>query len=61
MKDYEDELESRKTALFSGLGGCLLELGIGTGPNLRYYDPQRVSLCIGIDPNTFMARDPAET
>lgn len=29
-------------------------MGIGTGPNLRYYDPGRVSTITGIDPNPFM-------
>lgn len=30
--------------------GRVLELGIGTGLNLGFYDPQRVSTVIGVDP-----------
>ena len=31
--------------------GTVLEIGIGTGLNLRYYDPGRVDRVIGLDPS----------
>ncbi|TQD92326.1 hypothetical protein C1H46_022124 [Malus baccata] len=40
MKSYEDEIAGYKAELFAELKGKaeqVLEIGIGTGPNLRYY------------------------
>ncbi len=38
--------------MFSGLSGSVLEIGPGTGANLKYY-PKNISL-IGLEPNPFM-------
>ena len=43
--------------------GRVLEIGIGSGHNFRYYDPGRVSAVVGVDPAgdmTTKARDRAE-
>ena len=45
-------LEARREDLLSGLSGTLVELGSGTGPNLRYL-PHDVRL-VAIEPNPFM-------
>lgn len=34
--------------------GRVLEIGIGTGLNLSFYDPQRVDLVVGVDPSADM-------
>ena len=49
---YEAEMSDRKRGLFADLHGNILEIGPGTGPNLRYY-PRDVRW-IGIEPNTYM-------
>ena len=49
---YEAEMSDRKRKLFADLHGNILEIGPGTGPNLRYY-PRDVRW-IGIEPNTCM-------
>lgn len=68
MKEYEDTIRLVKEDLFSDLRSHLeeasaglptnqkasvLEIGIGTGPNLQYYDPQ-VTKIEGVDPNEYM-------
>lgn len=49
---YEAEISDRKQDLFADLHGNVLEIGPGTGPNLRYY-PSDIHW-IGIEPNPFM-------
>lgn len=49
---YQAFVEGRKTDLLQGLEGTLVEIGSGTGPNLRYLPPGlRV---VGVEPNPFM-------
>ena len=45
-------LEARKKDLLSGLSGRVVELGSGTGPNLRYL-PDDVQI-VAVEPNPFM-------
>ena len=46
MQDYEHEIAACKRRLFAELFQSdiqeLLEVGMGTGPNLRYYEQQQV-------------------
>jgi hypothetical protein len=55
MAAYEEAVAPLKRRLFAdvsprGPGLDVLELGIGTGPNLRYYANQRVCLCLTLVP-----------
>jgi ubiquinone/menaquinone biosynthesis C-methylase UbiE len=52
---YERFVATRKQQLFSPLEGSVLEIGPGTGANLRYLNPDRVHW-IGVEPNPFMER-----
>lgn len=52
MRVYEPRIAPRKQALFGGLRGKVVEIGPGTGPNLKYFDPSIEYM--GIDPNVFM-------
>lgn len=56
MKEYEARITERKRALFSLIPptSTVLDIGIGTGPNLRYFPPQ--CSVIGVEPNGFMWR-----
>ena len=36
--------------------GRVLEIGIGSGLNLGFYDPQRVKVVVGVDPSAAMQR-----
>lgn len=36
--------------------GRVLEIGIGSGLNLSFYDPQRVEVIVGVDPSADMQR-----
>lgn len=49
---YERAIAARKRALLGGLTGTVVEIGPGTGPNLRYY--AKTVLWIGIEPNPCM-------
>ncbi len=50
--NYEAAIESRKKELFAGVSGQVLEIGPGTGPNLRYFSDQ--VQWTGLEPNPFM-------
>ncbi len=50
---YERFVARYKKPLFAGLAGTVIEIGPGTGVNLRYLTPDRVHW-IGIEPNPFM-------
>lgn len=53
MKSYEAEIAGYKTELFAELKGKaeqVLEIGIGTGPNLRYYAADSGVRVFGVDP-----------
>ena len=49
---YERMVADRKRKLFAGLHDSVLEIGPGTGPNLRYYPPGIHWL--GVEPNPYM-------
>lgn len=49
MADYETKMRAVKDELFSKVvGEDILEIGMGTGPNMRYYEGLRV---VGVEPN----------
>lgn len=52
MRSYERRMEDRKIALLSNLEGHVLEIGAGTGPNLRYFNGK--AKWFGIEPNPYM-------
>ncbi|KAG0534148.1 hypothetical protein BDA96_04G254300 [Sorghum bicolor] len=57
MKSYEAEIAGYKANLFSQLspaGKNILELGVGTGPNFKYYASEDGVNVIGVDPNKHM-------
>ncbi|KAE8783892.1 Methyltransferase-like protein 7B [Hordeum vulgare] len=57
MVSYEAEIAQYKSNLFSQLsveGKNILELGVGTGPNLKYYASADGLNVIGVDPNMYM-------
>ncbi|KAE9615503.1 putative S-adenosyl-L-methionine-dependent methyltransferase [Lupinus albus] len=58
-KSYEAEVARYKSQIFSGLKGKalkILEVGIGTGPNLSYYAGNSDVQVVGIDPNPKMEK-----
>ncbi|CAH1414224.1 unnamed protein product [Lactuca virosa] len=60
MKSYETEIAGYKSQLFANLTGKaanILEIGIGTGPNLKYYASATSDAnVIGVDPNKKMEK-----
>ncbi|KAG9451347.1 hypothetical protein H6P81_011312 [Aristolochia fimbriata] len=59
MGSFEKEVAGYMTELFSHLKGedlKVLELGIGTGPNLKYYAGGSGLTVVGLDPNEQMAK-----
>ncbi|KAL2510143.1 S-adenosyl-L-methionine-dependent methyltransferase superfamily protein [Forsythia ovata] len=59
MISYEAEIAGYKSQLFSNLRGKadkILEIGIGTGPNLKYYANEPGIRVFGIDPNSKMKK-----
>ena len=52
MSVYDQETEARKQALFGSLHGDVLEIGPGTGPNLRFFSED--VRWVGVEPNPFM-------
>ncbi|XP_010683148.1 uncharacterized protein LOC104897881 isoform X3 [Beta vulgaris subsp. vulgaris] len=58
MKSYEEEIAGYKSKLFNELRGEakeVLEIGVGTGPNLKYYSSNARTV-FGIDPNRKMEK-----
>ncbi|MSO19790.1 MAG: SAM-dependent methyltransferase [Acidobacteria bacterium] len=51
---YDALTAERKRVLLGGLRGKILEIGPGTGPNLRYYS--RDNIWTGVEPNVHMDR-----
>ncbi|MGH9709040.1 MAG: class I SAM-dependent methyltransferase [Candidatus Acidiferrales bacterium] len=49
---YEQAIAARKRGLLGGLTGTVIEIGPGTGPNLRYY--AKTVRWIGMEPNPYM-------
>ncbi|MQL80794.1 hypothetical protein Taro_013241 [Colocasia esculenta] len=59
MKSYEAEVAGYKQKLFSQLKGQsskILEVGVGTGPNLKYYANTAGVDVFGVDPNEQMEK-----
>ncbi|KAJ1696151.1 hypothetical protein LUZ63_004663 [Rhynchospora breviuscula] len=62
MKAYEREISGYKEKLFSNLRGTstsskrVLELGVGTGPNFKYYANNSGLSIVGVDPNKQMEK-----
>lgn len=49
---YESHVADRKCALFAGVSGKVLEIGAGTGPNLRFLSG--ASEYVACEPNVYM-------
>ncbi|KAG1342533.1 putative methyltransferase-like protein [Cocos nucifera] len=59
MISYEAEIAAYKEKIFSQLTGKskkILELGVGTGPNFKYYASAADINVIGVDPNKKMEK-----
>lgn len=49
-------IKKQRRRLVPHASGCVLEIGIGSGRNLPFYDPEKVSKVIGIDPDPTMLK-----
>ncbi|KAL3823954.1 hypothetical protein ACJIZ3_019983 [Penstemon smallii] len=59
MKSYEAEIAGYKSRIFASLRGKankILEIGIGTGPNFKYYADYPGANVLGVDPNRKMEK-----
>ncbi|KAL0538879.1 hypothetical protein IC582_023046 [Cucumis melo] len=59
MKSYEEEIADYKSQMFANLSGKaqkVLEIGIGAGPNLKYYAGDEGVQVYGVDPNQKMEK-----
>lgn len=59
MRSYETEIADYKADLFNHLSGeskNVLELGVGTGPNFKYYATDSGLTVFGVDPNKQMEK-----
>ncbi|KAK8508123.1 hypothetical protein V6N13_055576 [Hibiscus sabdariffa] len=59
MKSYEEKIAGYKSQLFGKLKGKakrVMEIGIGTGPNLEYYAGNGEIQVFGLDPNKKMEK-----
>ncbi|KAL0538878.1 hypothetical protein IC582_023045 [Cucumis melo] len=59
MKSYEEEIAVYKSQMFANLRGKsqkVLEIGIGAGPNLKYYAGNEGMEVYGVDPNQKMEK-----
>lgn len=59
MKSYEAEISAYKSQLFAtlrGKGNKVLEIGVGTGPNLKYYAGDADMEVFAVDPNAKMEK-----
>ncbi|XP_006302462.2 methyltransferase-like protein 7B [Capsella rubella] len=56
MERYEKEIAGYKKKLFSQVGNAekVLEIGIGAGPNIKYYNSLPNVSILGVDPNPKM-------
>ena len=52
VAEYETYIEPRKRQLFSDIGGTVVEIGAGTGANLKFVP--RDCRWIGVEPNRYM-------
>lgn len=50
------EVMKARSQLVPQAQGRVLEIGIGSGLNLGFYDPQRVKVVVGVDPSAAMQR-----
>lgn len=59
MKSYEKQMAGYKAQLFNSLDNeaqIFLELGVGTGPNIKYYAKRPEMSIIAVDPNQHMEK-----
>ncbi|KFK41376.1 hypothetical protein AALP_AA2G122600 [Arabis alpina] len=64
MRSYEAEIADYKTKLFDNLNGKaeqILEIGFGTGPNLKYYAVNENVTVYAMDPNEKMEKYACES